>query len=146
MEKGTVSNLSVTYNMSLITVNKADFSKVQEIIKALSEINIIMITLSQSAKDSSSLTFAVEDTVADAAVSALKKIIPGVYDIIPDNVKITMHGSGFKNVSSGVNDILDMIAMRNCEIKLFAISDTEFSVIIDKANVDEIVSIFNGRF
>lgn len=143
MEKGTISKITVDYNISLISVNKADFSKINDIVASLSDakINIRTITMTQSLKDSSSLMFSLEDENVDRALETLKKSIDGVFDISKKNARIVIHGNGFKNPLSGINDILDTIVFSGVEIKLFSTTDTELAILVDKNYSDKIIDI-----
>lgn len=143
MEKGTISKISVEYNISLISVNKADFSKINDIVASLSDarINIRTITMTQTLKDSSSLMFSLEDENVDKALETLKQSINGVFDVSRENARIVIYGNGFKNPLSGINDILDTIVFSGVEIKLFSTTDTELAVIVDKVYSDRIIDI-----
>ena len=143
MEKGTISKITVDYNISLISVNKADFSKINDIVASLSDakINIRTITMTQTLKDSSSLMFSLEDDSVDVALKTLKENIDGVFEVSKENAKIVISGNGFKSPLSGINDILDTIIFSGVEIKLFSTTDTELSVIVDKIYSDKIIDI-----
>ena len=143
MEKGTISNITVEYNVALIKVNKAEFSKINDTVAALSEakINIGTIMMTQTLKDSSSLLFSLKDEDTLRALDILKASVDGEFDVNSNNAKIIIHGNGFKNPLSGINDILDTIVFSGVEIKQFSTTDTELAIIVDKVQADRIIDI-----
>lgn len=143
MEKGTISNITVEYNVALIKVNKAEFSKINDTVSALSEakINIGTIMMTQTLKDSSSLLFSLKDEDTLRALDILKASVDGEFDVNSNNAKIIIHGNGFKNPLSGINDILDTIVFSGVEIKQFSTTDTELAIIVDKVQADRIIDI-----
>ena len=143
MEKGTISNISAKYNIALIKVNKAEFSKINDTVAALSDakINIGTILMTQTLKDSSSLLFSLDDEDVNRALDILKKSVDGEFEVNNNNAKIVIHGNGFKNPLSGINDILDTIVFSGIEIKQFSTTDTELSIIVEKEKADRILNI-----
>ncbi|MBE7052838.1 MAG: hypothetical protein E7391_01000 [Ruminococcaceae bacterium] len=143
MEKGTISNISVEYDITLLKVNKAEFSKINDTVNALSEakINIGTIMMTQTLKDSSSLLFSLKDEDTSRALDILKQSVEGEFDVKNNNAKIIIHGNGFKNPLSGINDILDTIVYSGIEIKQFSTTDTELAIIVEKSEADRIIDI-----
>lgn len=142
MEKGTVSDISVSYNITIISIGNTDLSKINEITASLSDINIDMIAMTHLYKDSSSLVISLNDNDAAAAVAKINSVVPAMCSISSDNAKISVYGNGFKNPLSGTSLILDKIIESGAEIKLFSTSDTEFSVIVDNSYVDDVLKFF----
>ena len=142
MEKGTISNISVEYDITLLKVNKAEFSKINDTVNALSEakINIGTIMMTQTLKDSS-LLFSLKDEDTSRALDILKQSVEGEFDVKNNNAKIIIHGNGFKNPLSGINDILDTIVYSGIEIKQFSTTDTELAIIVEKSEADRIIDI-----
>lgn len=140
MERGTVSDISVSYDISVISVNNTDFSKINEIISLLSDINVDMITMADTSSDLSTLMISVSDSDASACIEKINSATPSLSVLSSGNAKVSIRGAGFKNSPEKMAFVVDDIIDCGVDIKLFSFSDTDFTVICDSMYASDVLA------
>lgn len=144
MEPKAITNISVSDNISLITINNLEdnTAMLPKIFAAIAQkgINVDMISLSPPYKNRMSLSFTVDnDFVSDAInlVGRFKETVPEIYcDINTNNSKIVVFGEEMKQTPGVAASVLDTLIAGGVEIKLITTAENEISLLVSDADVD----------
>lgn len=151
---GPVTNISVSYNVALVTVDNLpnDLKLVSDIFKAIAheKINIDMICQAPPYRGNINLSFSipVEDMVkAISALNKFKKEAPDLQlEVDADNTKISVYGERMKNIPGVAADLFTLLASQGVEIKLVTTSETDISYLIYEKDVDRAMNSIKGNY
>lgn len=144
MPNKPVTDVSVTYNVALITVDNLpnDMLVISEIFKRIAEkkINIDMISQSPPYMGNINLSFSIPSDDIVAAISTLngfKSVVPDLrIEVDADNTKISVYGQEMKNIPGVAANLFTILASNGVEIKLVTTSEVDISYLILEKDVD----------
>lgn len=148
MTKKPVTNISVCYNVALVTVDNLPsnmnlISSIFDII-ARQKINIDMISQAPPYRGTINLSFSIPADSLITAISALnrfKKDVPGLrIEVDADNAKITVYGEEMKNIPGVAAKLFTLLANIGIEVKLVTTSEVEISYLVSEKDVDRAIS------
>lgn len=154
MEPKAITNISVSDNISLITVNNVsdDAAVLPKIFAAIAERGILvdMISLTPPYKNRMSLSFTIDnDRVSDAInlVGRFKEGVPDINcDINTDNSKIVVYGEAMKQTVGVAASVLDTIVSGGIEVKLITTAENEISLLVSDADVDPACKLLREQY
>ncbi|HOQ07989.1 MAG TPA: ACT domain-containing protein [Clostridiales bacterium] len=144
MSGSPVSNVTVTYNVALVTIHSlhCDTRLLADIFSAVAQkgINIDMISQSPPYRDSITISFSLPaDRLVDA-LSVLNSFKAAGKDlrveVDADNTKLQVYGEGMRNMPGVAARIFSILADEGIEIKLVTTSETDISYLIYEKDVD----------
>lgn len=138
MANKPITNISVTYNVALVTVDNLpnDMKLVSDIFSAIAaqNINIDMISQAPPYKGSINLSFSMPSKDLVKAISALntfKKKIPRLLvEVDADNTKISVYGEEMKNLPGVAARLFTVLAENGVEVKLVTTSEVDISYLV----------------
>jgi len=149
-----VSNINVTYNVALVTINKLPnntrlisdlFNKI-----AQRKINIDMISQVPSLQGSISISFSLPSEDLVDALSALNDFKQAAKDlrieIDADNTKLQVYGEGMRNLPGVAARLYTLLADEGVEIKLVTTSEIDISYLIYEKDVDKAINAVKGEY
>ncbi len=154
MSNKPVTNMSVTYNVALVTVDKLpnNINIISGIFNSIAEqkINIDMISQTPPYKGSISVSFSLpsEDLVkALGALNRFKKEVPGLtIEVDAGNTKLSIYGEEMKNLSGVAARLFTVLAANGIEIKLVTTSEVDISYLIYEKDVDKAIESIKEEF
>lgn len=154
MTDNTVTNINVTYNVALVTVDNlpGNLKIVPDILSLVSRqnINVDMISQAPPYRGSASISFTIpsDDLVnVISTLNGLKKNIKGLnIEVDADNTKLQVYGKGMKNVPGVAAKLFTVLAAEDIEIKLVTTSEVDISYLIYEKDVDRAISAIKTEF
>ncbi|MCX7842646.1 MAG: ACT domain-containing protein [Clostridia bacterium] len=154
MSRKPVTNISVSYNVALVTVDNLpnSINIISEIFNSIArqKINIDMISQTPPYKGSISLSFSIpsEDLVkAIAALNGFKKDVPNLHiDVDADNTKISIYGEEMKNLHGVAARLFTVLAANGIEMKLVTTSEVDISCLIYEKDVDRAIQAIKKEY
>ncbi len=148
MSEKPVSNLSVTYNVAVVTIDKLpnDTRFISELFNSIAKrgINIDMITQAPPYRGSVCISFSLLSKDLVNALSALNEFKKNAKDlrieIDADNTKLQVFGEGMKSVPGVAARLFTLLANNGIDIKLVTTSETDISYLIFEKDVDKAVN------
>lgn len=149
-----VTNISVTYNVALVTVDNLpnNISIISGIFNSIAQqrINIDMISQTPPYKGSISLSFTIpsDDLVkAIGALNKFKKDVPNLrIEVDADNTKISIYGEEMKNLPGVAAQLFTILADNGIEIKLVTTSEVDISYLIYEKDVDRAINAIKKEY
>lgn len=149
-----VTNMTVSYNVALVTVDNLpnNINIISGIFSSIAEekINIDMISQTPPYKGSISLSFSIpsEDLVkAISALNKFKKDVPNLQiEVDADNTKISIYGEEMKNLPGVAARLFAVFACNGVEVKLVTTSEVDISYLIYEKDVDKAVEAIRKEY
>jgi len=147
MKDKPVTNISVTYNVALVTVDNLpnNMKLISNIFNTIAQqkINIDMISQSPPYRGIINLSFSIpsEDLVkAISSLNRFKKEVPDLHiEVDADNTKVSVYGEEMKNIPGVAAKLFTLLANNGIEVKLVTTSEVEISYLIYEKDVDRAI-------
>lgn len=154
MIKSAITDINVTYNVALITVDRLpnNIALISEIFNSIArlEINIDMISQAPPYKGVISFSFSLpsEDLIkAITELNKFKKQVPGlVIEVDADNTKISVFGKKMRDLPGVAAKLFTVLAANGIEIKLVTTSEVDISYLIYDKDVDKALESIKKEF
>lgn len=154
MENTPVTQITVTYNVALVTVDNLpnNMKLISNIFNAIAQakINIDMISQAPPFRGSINLSFSLPDNDLVKALSALnkfKKEVPNLnIEVDADNTKLSVYGEGMKNLPGVAAKLFTILAENGIEVKLVTTSEVDISYLIYEKDVDRAIEAIKSEF
>ncbi len=139
-----VTDVSVTYNVALITVDNLpnDMLIISEIFKKIAQkgINIDMISQAPPYMGNTGLSFSIlsqDIVIAISTLNEFKSIVPDLHvEVDTENTKLSVYGKEMKNIPGVAANLFTILASNGIEIKLVTTSEVDISYLILEKDVD----------
>jgi len=154
MTEKPVSNINVTYNVALVTIDKLpnDTRIISELFSTIAEknINIDMISQAPPYRGSVNVSFSLpaKDLVeALSAINSFKKHAKDLrIEVDADNTKLQVYGEGMRNLPGVAARLYTVLANEGVEIKLVTTSEVDISYLIYEKDVDRSINAIKAEF
>lgn len=154
MAQKPVTNLSVTYNVALLTIDNLpnNLQIVSDIFNAVAEqkINVDMISQAPPFRGKINLSFSMptEDVVkALSTLNQFKKNLPSLHvEVDAANTKISIYGEGMKNLPGVAANLFTLMAANGVEIKLVTTSEVDISYLVYDKDVDKALEAIKREY
>ena len=154
MSKSPVSNINVTYNVALITIDKLpnNTKLISELFNTIAQkkINIDMISQAPPYRGSINISFSLpsEDLIdALSALNDFKKSAKELrVEVDADNTKLQVFGEGMRNLPGVAARLFTLLANEGIEIKLVTTSEIDISYLIYEKDVDRALSAIKNEY
>lgn len=154
MSESPVSNICVTYNVALVTVDKLpnNTKLISELFSTIAQrkINIDMISQAPPFRGSINISFSLPSDDLVNALSALndfKKIAKDLrIEVDADNTKLQVFGEGMRNIPGVAARLFTLLANEGVEIKLVTTSETDISYLIYEKDVDKSINAIKSEY
>ena len=154
MTNSPVSNLSITYNVALVTIQSlpCDTRLLADIFNAIAQkgINIDMISQSPPYRDNVTISFSLPSDRLVDALSVLNSFKAAVKDlrveVDADNTKLQVYGEGMRSMPGVAARIFSILADEGVEIKLVTTSETDISYLIYEKDVDRARNAISRKY
>lgn len=154
MENKPVTEITVTYNVALVTVDNLpnNMSLISNIFNTIAQqkINIDMISQAPPFRGSINLSFSLPSEDLVKAISALnkyKKDVPGLHiEVDADNTKLSVFGKGMKNIPGVAAKLFTLLADNGIEVKLVTTSEVDISYLVYDKDVDRAIEAIKQEF
>ncbi|MDP4180234.1 MAG: ACT domain-containing protein [Bacillota bacterium] len=149
-----VTDISVTYNVALVTVDNlpTDMKFISEIFNSIARqnINIDMINQAPPYRGSINISFSIPSDDLVTVISALnsfKKSAPGLtIEVDANNTKLSVFGEGMKNIPGVAAKLFTILAENGIEVKLITTSEVDISYLIYEKDVDIALTAIKKEF
>lgn len=149
-----VSNINVTYNVALVTIQSlpCDTRLLADIFSAIAQkgINIDMISQSPPYRDNVTISFSLPSDRLVDALSVLNSFKAAVKDlrveVDADNTKLQVYGEGMRNMPGVAARIFSLLADEDVEIKMVTTSETDISYLIYEKDVDRAINAISKEY
>jgi len=155
LSQSPVTNVSINYNVALITIDNLPSDKmhlIPDIFNAIAEqnINIDMISQAPPYRGVINLSFTLPSDDLVKAISVLnkfKKIVPGLFiEINAENTKLSVYGEQMKNIPGVAAKLFTIFAGNGIDIKLVTTSEVDISYLIDEKDVDKALKAIKDEY
>ena len=154
MSEKPVSNISVTYNVALVTIDKHpnNTKLISELFSTIAQrgINIDMISQAPPYSGSISISFSLpsEDLVnALNALNGFKKLAKDLrIEVDADNTKLQVYGEGMRNLPGVAARLFTILANEGIDIKLVTTSEIDISYLIYEKDVDKAINAIKAEY
>ncbi|MCR4435603.1 MAG: ACT domain-containing protein [Clostridiales bacterium] len=154
MENTPVSEITVTYNVALVTVDNLpnNMKLISDIFSTIAreKINIDMISQAPPYRGVVNLSFTLSSDDLVKAISALnryKKDVPNLHvEVDADNTKLSVYGEGMKNIPGVAAKLFTLLANNGIEIKLVTTSEVDISYLIFEKDVDRAIEAIKKEY
>lgn len=154
MLRNPVTDITVTYDVALVTVEKVPGSLkiVSDIFNslALQNINLDMISQTPPYKGNISLSFSVLKSDLVKTISVLnrfkKKFNNLNIEVDADNTKISVYGQEMKNIPGVAARLYTLLSENEVEIKLVTTSEVDISYLVYEKDVDKALEAIKKDF
>lgn len=154
MSDKPVSNISVSYNIALVTIYRLPYDTrlLSDIFNGIAQknINIDMISQSPPYRGIISLSFSLPaDKLVDAlsVLNGFKTIVKDLrVEVDADNTKLQVYGEGMRNMPGVAARIFTLLADEGVEIKLVTTSETDISYLIYEKDVDRAINAISSEY
>ena len=154
MENKPITNISVSYNIALVTVDSLPNNNnvISGIFNSIAQqkINIDMISQTPPYRGTISLSFSIpsEDLVkAIGALNALKKDVPSLrVEVDADNTKVSIYGKEMNNLPGVAARLFTTMAKNGIDVKLVTTSEVDISYLIYEKDVDRAINAIKKEF
>ena len=154
MTVNPVTNINITYNVSLITVDNLpnNMKLISDIFNSIARenINIDMISQAPPYRGNINLSFSLpsEDLVkAIASLNKFKKEVPDLHvEVDADNTKLSVYGENMKNIPGVAARLFTILANDGVEIKLVTTSEVDISYLIYEKDVDKAIESIKREY
>jgi aspartokinase len=149
-----VTDISVTYNVALVTVDNlpVDMKLVSDIFNSIArqDINIDMINQAPPYRGKVNISFTLPSDDLVRTISTLntfKKSAPGLtIEVDAQNTKLSVFGEGMKNIPGVAAKLFTILAQNGIDIKLVTTSEVDISYLIYEKDVDTALSSIKMEF
>lgn len=149
-----VTDISVTYNVALVTVDNlpVDMKLVSDIFNSIAgqNINIDMINQAPPYRGKVNISFTIPSDDLVRAISTLntfKKNAPGLkIEVDAQNTKLSVFGEGMKNLPGVAAKLFTILAQNGIDVKLVTTSEVDISFLIYEKDVDTALSAIKNEF
>jgi aspartokinase len=149
-----VSNINVTYNVALVTIDRIpnDTRLISDIFNAIAKrnINIDMISQAPPLRGSVNISFSIPSADLVNALSALNEFKKTAKDlrveVDADNTKLQVYGEGMRNLPGVAARLFTVLAGEGIEIKLVTTSEVDISYLIYEKDVDKAISAIKNEY
>lgn len=149
-----VSNLSVTYNVALITIDKLpnDTRLISELFNMIAQknINIDMISQAPPFHGNINISFSLPASELVSALAALNEFKKYATDlrieIDADNTKLQVYGEGMRSLPGVAARLFTLLAEAGVEIKLVTTSEIDISYLIYEKDVDRALDTIRKEY
>ncbi len=149
-----VSNINVTYNVALVTIDKLpnDTRLISEIFNIIAKknINVDMISQAPPFRGSVSISFSLPSAELVNALSALNEFKKNAKDlrveVDADNTKLQVYGEGMRNIPGVAARLFTALGNEGIEIKLVTTSEVDISYLIYEKDVDKAISAIKKEY
>lgn len=154
MKDSPVTRISVTYNVSLITVDNLpnNMKLISDIFNSIARqnINIDMISQAPPYRGFINLSFSLPSDDLVKAISTLntfKKSIPELkIEVDANNTKLSVYGENMKDLPGVAARLFTLLAGNNIEIKLVTTSEVDISYLIYEKDVDKAIAAIKSEY
>lgn len=154
MNGKAVTNMTVSYNVALVTVDNLpnNIKLISEIFNSMAEekINVDMISQTPPYKGSTSLSFSLPSDNLVKALGALNKFKKDVsslqIEVDASNTKISIYGDEMRNLPGVAARLFTVLAGEGIEIKLVTTSEVDISCLIYEKDVDRAIEATKKEF
>jgi len=154
MTESPVTNITVTYNVALVTVDNLpnNMKLISDIFNTIAtqNINIDMISQAPPYRGSINLSFSIpsDDLVkAIAALNRFKKDVPDLHiEVDADNTKLSVYGENMKNLPGVAAKLFTILAQDGIEVKLVTTSEVDISYLIYEKDVDRAINSIKREY
>jgi len=154
MSRNPVTDITVTYNVALVTVDKlpSNMSLISEIFNTIAQekINIDMISQAPPYRGNINLSFSIPSDDLVKAITALnkfKKDVPDLHiEVDADNTKLSVYGKEMKNLPGVAAKLFTLLAQNGIEIKLVTTSEMDISYLIYEKDVDRAIEAIKSEY
>ncbi|NLK87983.1 MAG: ACT domain-containing protein [Clostridiaceae bacterium] len=154
MTNRPVSNINVTYNVALVTIDKLpnDTRLISEIFNTIAKqnINIDMISQAPPFRGSVNISFSIPSAELVNALSALNEFKKNAKDlrveVDADNTKLQVYGEGMRNLPGVAARLFTVLAGEGIEIKLVTTSEVDISYLIYEKDVDKAINAIKKEY
>jgi aspartokinase len=154
MTNNPVSNINVTYNVALVTIDRLpnDTGLISDIFNVIAErnINIDMISQAPPFRGSVNISFSIPSADLVNALSALNEFKKSAKDlrveVDADNTKLQVYGEGMRNLPGVAARLFTVLAGEGIEIKLVTTSEIDISYLIYEKDVDKAICAIKKEF
>lgn len=152
--KKAVTNLSVSYNVALITIARipANISIVSDIFNSIAKqnINVDMISQSPPIRGTFNVSFSLAASDVVKALTELNNFKKKYNDIIVEvdanNTKISVYGEKMRDLPGVAARLFTIMSQNGVEIKLVTTSEVDISYLIYDKDVDKAVQAIKNEF
>lgn len=149
-----VSNINVTYNVALVTIDKLpnDARLISELFGMIARknINIDMISQAPPFRDNINISFSLPSGDLVNVLSALNEFKKQAKDlrieIDADNTKLQVYGEGMRNLPGVAARLFALLADSGVEIKLVTTSEIDISYLIYEKDVDKAINAIRNEY
>lgn len=149
-----VTNLSVTYNVALITIARipATIGIVSDIFNSIAKqnINVDMITQSPPIRGSLNVSFSLPASDVVKALTELNNFKKQYKDVVievdANNTKISVYGEKMRDLPGVAARLFTIMHENGVEIKLVTTSEVDISYLIYDKDVDKAVEAITKEF
>ena len=154
MSENPVSNISVTYNVALVTVDKLpnNTKLISELFNTIAQrkINIDMISQAPPFRGSINISFSLPSDDLVNALSALNDFKKNAKDlrieVDADNTKLQVFGEGMRNIPGVAARLFTLLANEGVEIKLVTTSEIDISYLIYEKDIDKAINAIKNEY
>lgn len=154
MPERAVSDLTVTYNVALVTVDYLpnDIKLISDIFNKIAEqkINIDLINQAPPYRGTVNISFSIpadDVAVVIGTLNSFKKQVPDLrVEVDAGNTKLSVYGQGMKNLPGVAARLFTILANNGIEIKLITTSEVDISYLIYEKDVDKAIESIKREF
>lgn len=154
MQNRPVTDISVTYNVALVTVDNLpnNINLVSRVFNAIAEhgINIDMISQAPPYRGVINVSFSLpskELVKAIGALNSFKKDVPNLHiEVDANNTKLSIYGERMKNLPGVAARLFTVLAANSIEVKLVTTSEVDISYLIYDKDVDKAIEAIKNEF
>ncbi len=149
-----VSDLTVTYNVALVTVDNLpnNMKLISDIFSKIAEqkINIDLINQAPPYRGVVNISFSIpadDVAVVIGTLNSFKKQVPNLrIEVDAENTKLSVYGQGMKNLPGVAARLFTTLANNGIEIKLITTSEVDISYLIYEKDVDKAIESIKQEF
>ncbi|MCX8130239.1 MAG: ACT domain-containing protein [Clostridia bacterium] len=154
MSKNPVTDISVTYNVALVTVDNLpnNLKIISDIFNSIAEqkISIDMISQAPPYRGVINISFSIsaDDLVKTLSIlNSFKKVVPNLnIEVDSDNTKLSVYGESMKNLPGVAAALFTILASNGIEIKLVTTSEVDISYLIYEKDVDRAIEAIKNKY
>ena len=154
MGNAPVSDIAITYDVALVTVDRIPGSMhlISKLFNSIAaqNINIDLINQAPPYKGTINLSFSISarDIVKTIeTLNSFKQEVPALMvEIDADNAKIAISGEQMKNIPGVAARLFTILAKNEVDIKLISTSETDISYLVYMKDVDRAVNAIKTEY
>jgi aspartokinase len=154
MSKKPVTNISVTYNVALVTVDNlpTNMKLISDIFSSIAseKINLDMISQAPPYRGVINISFSIfsNDLVKTLSIlNRFKKSVPNLnIEVDSENTKISVFGEHMKDLPGVAANLFTILANNGVDIKLVTTSEVDISYLIYEKDVDRAIGAIKNEY